>query len=168
MRRPKRGGRRGWRTACFHGRDSTVRDLREHTRTATGAPTTISASMSAPTKVDAVSRQGLSPAHDYEAIRAYFDRFSGVEARWKRRNRTYHKLVASLYRFLVSPNARVLEIGCGQGDLLAALSPSRGVGIDVSQEMVALARSRHPACTFEVLAGEALNRDEVFDYIIFQ
>ena len=32
-------------------------------------------------------------------------------------------------RFLVPESARVLEIGCGTGDTLAALKPCHGVGV---------------------------------------
>ena len=38
----------------------------------------------------------------------------------------------------------MLEIGSGSGDLLAAFVPSRGVGVDVSPEMVELARGAAP------------------------
>jgi hypothetical protein len=60
----------------------------------------------------------------------------------------------------------VLEIGCGSGDLLAALRPARGVGVDVSPGMVELARSRHPSLEFVVEAGERFVRDEQFDYVV--
>src|SRR5262249_8246404 len=38
---------------------------------------------------------------------------------------------------------RILDIGCGSGHLLAALRPSRGVGIDVSGRAVDAARKRY-------------------------
>ncbi|MEN8161135.1 MAG: hypothetical protein ABFS41_13775, partial [Myxococcota bacterium] len=33
----------------------------------------------------------------------------------------YHRRLADVYRFLAPPSPRVLELGCGEGDLLAAL-----------------------------------------------
>ena len=48
-------------------------------------------------------------------------------------------------RFLPS-----IELGCGIGDLLAALAPSTGVGIDFSPAMIAIARQRHPALSFAI------------------
>jgi len=57
----------------------------------------------------------------------------------------------------------VLEIGSGGGELLAALRPSRGVGVDVSGGMVALARSRHPELRFEQAAGETYREPGRFD-----
>jgi SAM-dependent methyltransferase len=102
----------------------------------------------------------------YAELRAFFDAFAPNEPRWRRRNRTYHRQLEQLYRFQVPAGARVLEIGSGSGDLLAALKPSRGVGIDVSPRIVALARERHPELQFEVAAGEDLHLDETFDYIV--
>src|SRR5262252_1956322 len=40
----------------------------------------------------------------------------------------YHRRLAKVYDFLIGPGARVLEIGCAEGNLLAALKPSFGVG----------------------------------------
>ncbi|HLC03347.1 MAG TPA: glycosyltransferase [Anaerolineales bacterium] len=56
----------------------------------------------------------------------------------------YHRRLAQIYRHLVPPGSRVIEFGCGQGDLLAALEPGFGVGIDFSHGMLLRARQRHP------------------------
>jgi SAM-dependent methyltransferase len=105
-------------------------------------------------------------AVDYASLAAFFDDFAADEQRWRRRNRTYHRLLEQIYRFQIPEAARVLEIGSGSGDLLAALKPSVGVGVDVSPGMVELARSRHPGLRFEVAAGEALDLGETFDYVV--
>ncbi len=89
-----------------------------------------------------------------------------VERDWRERNRTYYRLIESIHRFLVPEDATVLELGSGAGDLLAALRPSRGVGVDVSAAMVEFASSRHPGLEFVVEAGERFVRDEQFDYVI--
>jgi SAM-dependent methyltransferase len=47
-----------------------------------------------------------------------------------------------------------LEIGCGTGDLLRALDPARGVGVDLSGEMIRIAAERHPDFEFHVGNGE--------------
>ena len=103
---------------------------------------------------------------EYRELAAFFDDFAAEEAEWRRRNRAYHGWIAKLHRFQIPPGARVLEIGCGSGDLLAALEPSVGVGIDVSPRLVELARSRHPDLRFETGAGERLDLSETFDYVV--
>ncbi len=61
----------------------------------------------------------------------------------------------------------MLEVGSGTGDLLVATRPRRGVGIDISSEMVRLARIKYPALEFHQMAAECLDlRGEKFDYII--
>ncbi len=53
-----------------------------------------------------------------------------------------------MYRFIIPPGQRVLEIGCARGDLLAALKPLRGVGLDFSSEFTQRAAQQHPELEF--------------------
>jgi SAM-dependent methyltransferase len=80
----------------------------------------------------------------------------------------YHRRLAEIYRFLVAPGQRVLEIGCGRGDLLAALKPSRGVGVDFSAEMLRRATHRHPGLRFLQADAHDLSilDGELFDVVI--
>jgi SAM-dependent methyltransferase len=80
--------------------------------------------------------------------------------------RAYPHLVSRYFSFLIPPGARVLEIGCGLGDLLAAVKPAYGVGIDFSPAMIELARMRHPALTFHVADALTFETNEPFDYVI--
>ncbi len=85
---------------------------------------------------------------------------------WARKTEPYHRLIRSIYGSLIPRGAKVLEIGCGRGDLLASLDPSRGVGVDVSAGMVEAAGSRYPELEFVHSTGEALDLGERFDYIV--
>jgi len=58
-------------------------------------------------------------------------------------------LAAALGR-LIPGDARVLEVGCGWGDLIASLPHASRAGVDFLAENVAEARRRHPKVTFEV------------------
>jgi SAM-dependent methyltransferase len=80
--------------------------------------------------------------------------------------REYHRRLGEIYRLLVSPGQRVLEIGCGYGDLLAALQPALGVGVDFAPAMLKVARQRHPQLTFVQADAHALALDQTFDVII--
>jgi SAM-dependent methyltransferase len=118
--------------------------------------------VTAPESVAASERDGhLADLADF------FDRFADEEQRWRGRNSTYHRLIESIYRFHVPTDATVLELGSGSGDLLAALRPTRGVGVDVSPRMVDLASDRHPELEFRLGSGEAFEPEgETFDYIV--
>lgn len=81
-------------------------------------------------------------------------------------SREYHRRLREIYRHLVAPGLNVLELGCGRGDLLAALQPARGVGIDFSPAMLAIARQRHPHLTFLQADAHELALQETFDVIL--
>src|ERR1051326_8183439 len=68
--------------------------------------------------------------------------------RWREFNAAYHEDDRKFMQFLIPPGKRVLELGCGRGDLLAALQPSYGVGVDFGAETIATAASRHPDLHF--------------------
>jgi len=78
----------------------------------------------------------------------------------------YHDEITRIYKFLVPPGRRVLELGCGEGDLLAALKPARGVGVDFSPRMIARANARHPELTNVIGDVHELRLEEKFDYVI--
>jgi SAM-dependent methyltransferase len=86
---------------------------------------------------------------------------------WLGMGRWYHRRLAEIYRYLVNPNQRVLEIGCGAGNLLASLQPSRGVGIDFSPEMITRAIKNHPEFEYHQIDAHDLSSIEGdFDIII--
>lgn len=78
----------------------------------------------------------------------------------------YRRLIEKYYKFFVPKGLRVIELGCGRGDLLAALSPSYGVGIDLSDVMIEQARSHHPELSFYQGDAHAFRCEDKFDVII--
>lgn len=88
---------------------------------------------------------------------------SGTEATW---GEYYHRIVEKIYQGLVLPGQKVIEIGCSQGDLLAALKPSLGVGIDHSGEMIQRASRAHPELIFVQADVHDLCLRERFDVIV--
>jgi len=77
--------------------------------------------------------------------------------------RSYRSILAHYYRLMIPPEASVLEVGCGQGRLLARLPNQDVTGVDLSQKQVGLARGRVPRGTFHVQSGERLSIDRTFD-----
>jgi ubiquinone/menaquinone biosynthesis C-methylase UbiE len=72
--------------------------------------------------------------------------------------------------FLIPEGSKILDLGCGVGDLLASLKPSKGVGIDFSSNMIEIARARYQRLEFHIAdiedstAIESLS--DTYDYII--
>src|ERR1700682_2772721 len=84
------------------------------------------------------------------AILAHSEKYAGSRAELRKRAAFFHGEDEAYLRFLIPPGARVLDIGCGIGDTLAALQPSRGGGVDLSPAMIDVARKNHPDLEFRV------------------
>ncbi len=115
--------------------------------------------------------RGEQPPASYEEYmqgwEAFFDHYASTVNSWRRRNSGYHRALASLTKFYIPEGCRVLELGSGTGDLLASTNPAVGVGIDVSSQMIAVARRNHPEFRFAKMAAENLDlAGEKFDYVI--
>lgn len=69
-----------------------------------------------------------------------------------------------------SPGERILDLGCGTGQLTAVIAEQTGsggavVGIDLSAEMIERARERHPDIRFERIDATAFVTDSSFDAV---
>ena len=115
--------------------------------------------------------QSVKPLSTRQAsLRTRFDRLAREYEHWFRKHRYYHEADHDYLRFLIPPGASILDVGCGIGVTLAALRPSRGVGIDLSPEMVREARERFPQFSFHVGnvedAASLADIDGTFDFVL--
>lgn len=79
----------------------------------------------------------------------------------------YRARLEEVFRLSVPEASSVLEIGCARGDLLASLKPAIGVGIDLSPEMISIAKRLHPDLSFFVTDAQDFDiPDQRFNYII--
>jgi len=99
-------------------------------------------------------------------IQEFFEGTATSRAKWKRRNSYYHRLLQKYFSLIIPPDSRVIEIGCGPGDLLHAVKPSYGVGIDFAPTIIEEAKIKYPELHFFVEDAEDLKTDETFDYVI--
>lgn len=97
---------------------------------------------------------------------AHWDTIARQMDTWTGWGGYYHRRLAQIYQCLVAPGLRVLEVGCGIGDLLAALKPAVGVGVDFSHEMIRRAAQRYPNLHLIRADAHALCLDEPFDVVI--
>ena len=97
--------------------------------------------------VELLTRPTLDPLK--EQVRAHYDALGAHRDDWYRRNSYYHSEVERRLGALIPPGSSVLELGCGTGNLLTALKPKRGFGLDLSPGMIEVARKNHPELEFD-------------------
>jgi SAM-dependent methyltransferase len=103
-------------------------------------------------------------------LRDHFENNGDELEEWRKFNAAYHQDDLKFMRFLIPPGKRVLELGCGRGNLLAALEPSYGVGVDFGARTIAKANELHPNLCF--VLGDVENPATLtslegpFDYIV--
>jgi len=102
-----------------------------------------------------------------EARQQHWNTFARTKDHWHGWGKTYHQRLEQIYGFLINPGFKVLEIGCGEGDLLASLRPAVGVGVDFSEEMIKRASNKHPQLQFVLADAHDLSMlNDKFDFII--
>ncbi|HEY3988419.1 MAG TPA: glycosyltransferase [Acidobacteriaceae bacterium] len=101
-----------------------------------------------------------------EGRRRYWEEYAATASRWAGVRRYYQSRLAEIYKLSVPPGMRILELGCGDGDLLAKLEPAYGYGIDLSSRLIEKARSRYPGLHFETADAASLQLRGEFDFII--
>ncbi|HJS18291.1 MAG TPA: methyltransferase domain-containing protein [Anaerolineales bacterium] len=98
---------------------------------------------------------------------AHWDAIARKRDSWRGMGKWYHNRLFEIYSFHVTPNQKVLEVGCAEGHLLAALQPASGVGVDFSEEMIQRARRNYPNLEFVNADAHDLSEiKEKFDVII--
>ena len=105
-----------------------------------------------------------------DAILDHANRIATERQHWIARNRAFYRDDRNYMKFLIPKGVRVLDLGCGNGDLLAELEPSYGLGIDISPAMIDRAKRLYPNLSFVVgdIEDETVidGIDGPFDYIV--
>jgi ubiquinone/menaquinone biosynthesis C-methylase UbiE len=101
-----------------------------------------------------------------EQLARHYDGVASKRDYYRLSHHYYYSLLAKQYRYFIPEGKRVLEVGSGTGDLLAAVNPSVGVGVDLSPKMVEIARKKYPHLRFESGPVDVLGDAGTFDYII--
>ena len=113
-----------------------------------------------------IDNLGLTARRYQQQRAAHWDRVAEAFPADTPSGQFYHRELVHYYRLLIPPGLRVLELGCGQGDLLAALQPAVGVGVDFSATMLKQAAERHPQLRFLHADAHEVALHEPFDVIV--
>ncbi len=98
--------------------------------------------------------------------RKFFDWVAQHDTRPRRWQHGFHRQLADLHRHHIQEGASVLEWGCGAGELLKTLKPSHGLGIDISENMIAKAKVDSQGCEFRQGDLHDTSLEEKFDCIV--
>lgn len=98
-------------------------------------------------------------------VEKHFDIIAKDYDYFKKKNWYYYKNLKALYKQLISKQGSVLEIGCGTGDLISTMNARQAFGIDISPEMIKIAKQKHPKIQFEAVTVEDFKTGIIFDYI---
>ncbi|MFA5328696.1 MAG: glycosyltransferase [Prolixibacteraceae bacterium] len=96
----------------------------------------------------------------------YFEKTASKRDQWKRRNRFYQKAIERQFAFIIPEGSIVLELGCSTGDLLNAVKPSNGIGVDFSENVLEIARKKYPNLEFQLADAIGFVPEIEIDYII--
>ena len=100
-------------------------------------------------------------------VHAHFEQLASEYDYWKERAHYYYSSLKKIYQNFIPAGSRVLEIGCGTGEILSSVGPKHGVGIDISEGMIARAKQKFPQLTFFVDDAQEIKRVRgTFDYVV--
>lgn len=100
-------------------------------------------------------------------LRTHFNQIAPARARFVQRNRTYYRDLLRFLRYAVPPDARVVELGCGIGNVIGALPHREKTGIDFSDNMLEEARRRDRSGTRYLCDDiEHLEHSESYDVVL--
>lgn len=74
---------------------------------------------------------------------AHFNEVAETDALARKRQKGFHAQILRKLKHHIQPGIRILEWGCGRGDLMRGLEPSYGLGLDLSEQMIRQAQSRN-------------------------
>jgi len=99
-------------------------------------------------------------------IKNYFNSFSPDFEKYRKKRSYYYDKISRYCGYFINPSQSVLEIGCATGDLLASVNGSYKLGIDISDKLIEIARTKYPEIQFKTTAVEELEVERPFDVII--
>ena len=103
-------------------------------------------------------------------IKDFFNSPEMNRDKWLRRGRTFHTEDLKFLKEIIPEKSNILELGCGNGQLLASLKPNYGLGIDFSAKLVKEAKKKYHKLNFIEADIEKLSKtigsETKFDFII--
>ncbi len=102
------------------------------------------------------------------SFKEHFDWVAENDSGPRNAQRSFHSQIQGILRYHIPEDSSVLEWGCGPGELLESLKPSRGLGVDLSPKMIERAKNERDLPNLEFREGDIHTDqiDEEFDAVI--
>ncbi len=101
-----------------------------------------------------------------EEYKEYFVKHSDTWVKYRKKRAYYWDSITQYCNYFIQDDNKVLEIGCGSGEMIEKLNGSSKTGIDFCEPLIEKARENFPGIRFEVMDAEDLSLDEKYDVII--
>ena len=105
-----------------------------------------------------------------KTVSTFYDNIAQSRKKWIKKSSAFHKEDRLNLNEFILPDSKVLELGCGTGNLLKSINPRYGVGVDISKEIIKEAKKENKEIDF--IHGDIsrltsiLSNEHKFDYII--
>ena len=99
-----------------------------------------------------------------ELVKNHFDNLALERSTWIQKSRGFYLEDIRFMQELIPFGSSVLEIGCGNGNLIGSLKPSYGLGIDISPKMILEAKNKYKNIDFieaDVESNNCLNESHL-------
>lgn len=101
----------------------------------------------------------------------HFDTIASSYDSYKSPTNLYYTILKQAVKeHIILPFPTILDVGCGTGNMLQFLRPKQGMGIDISSQMIKVAKRKYKnnhSLRFQVHNIEAKSIQKNFDYILF-
>lgn len=100
-------------------------------------------------------------------VRESYERIAGVREKWISRNRYFYGKLGQFLKFIIEPGKSVLLLKSEAGQLLDAIDPPVGVGVEACRRMASSAAKKYPRFGFICADYEDVPLRRAFDYVVF-
>ena len=103
-------------------------------------------------------------------VKDHFDSMSKNRDKWIKKGEYFHNEDLRVIKEIIPSESSVLEIGCGNGNLIGKLEIKKSVGVDISDKLINLAKKNFPKVKFYcdniISNNNKLLSEGKFDFII--
>jgi SAM-dependent methyltransferase len=96
----------------------------------------------------------------------YFESLAKKWVKYRKRTSYYWDSISRYCNYFIPEDSKILEVGCGTGELLAAVKGREKTGIDFCKPLIKQAKEAYPSIHFVHMEAENITLNETYDVII--